>query len=109
MRWDRLRTDEAEHIVRERAQDTDNVIIGTHALQRLNERFGSASFTSEDVHWILETGTILQKPTRENAREWKVIVVKRMPGTQEAGVVTPIAMDNEALFVKTVEWMDWPA
>jgi len=107
--WDRLRTDEAERIVRERVHDTDNVIIATHALQRLTERFGSASFTAEDVYWILETGAILQQPTRENAREWKVIVVKRMPGTREAGVITLIAMDNEKHFVKTVEWMDWPA
>ena len=52
---------------------------------------------------------ILQKPSQENAREWKVIVVKRMPGVREAGVVTLIAMDNEKLFVKTVEWMDLPA
>jgi hypothetical protein len=57
----------------------------------------------------LGTGTILQQPTPENAREWKVIVVKRMPGTREAGVVTLIAMDNNELFVKTVEWMDRPA
>jgi len=109
IRWDRLRTGEAECIVRQRVQDTDNVIIGTHALRRLDERFGSASFTAEDVYWILETGTIHQKPIRENARERKVIVVKRMPGTREAGVVTLVAMDNEKLFVKTVEWMDWPA
>jgi hypothetical protein len=74
----------------------------------LGECFRSASFTTEDVYWILETGTIMQTPTRENAREWKVIVVKRMPGTREAGAVTLIAMDNEKLFVKTVEWMDWP-
>lgn len=108
-RWSRLRSDEAERIVRERVQDTDNVIIGSHALQRLEERFAHASFTTEDVYWILETGAILEQPVQENAREWKVIVVKRMPGTRQAGVVTLISMNDRNLFVKTVEWMDWPA
>jgi hypothetical protein len=42
-----------------------------------------------------------------NSREWKVVVVKRMPGTREAGVVTLIAKDDNTLFVKTVQWMDW--
>jgi hypothetical protein len=91
IRWDNLRTDEAERVIRERVRDTDNVIIGNHALERVNERFGGLSFTTEDIYWILETGSIPDRPTRENAREWKVIVVKRMPGTREAGVVTLIA------------------
>ncbi len=107
IRWDNLRTDEAERVIRERVQDTRNVIVGTHALQQVNERFGGLSFTTEDIYWILETGAVSEPPTRENAREWKVIVVKRMPGTREAGVVTLIATDKDTLFVKTVEWMDW--
>jgi hypothetical protein len=60
-----------------------------------------------DVYWILETGTVQARPTKENSGEWKVIVVKRMPGTREAGVVTLIAQDDDTLFVKTVQWMDW--
>lgn len=107
IRWGNLRTDEAERVIRERVRDTDNVVIGNHALERVNERFGGLSFTTEDIYWILETGSIPDRPTRENAREWKVIVVKRMPGTREAGVVTLIATDSDRLFVKTAEWMDW--
>jgi len=60
-----------------------------------------------EVYWILETGTVQGNPVKENSREWKVTVVKRMPGTREAGVVTLIAQDDDTLFVKTVEWMDW--
>jgi hypothetical protein len=107
IRWSDLRTDEAERVIRARVKNTGNVVIGTHALQRVNERFSSLAFTTEDIYWILETGSIPERPTRENAREWKVIVVKRMPGTREAGVVTLIATDSDRLFVKTVEWMDW--
>jgi hypothetical protein len=108
IRWDNLRADEAERLVRERVRDTDNVIISRHALKRIRERFEGPDFTSDDVYWILETGTIRDRPVRETATEWKVIVRKRMPGTRDAGAVTLIAQDNGTLFIKTVEWMDLP-
>jgi hypothetical protein len=104
IRWSDLRTDEAERLVRERVKVTGNVIISEHAFDQLDLRFGS--ILQEDVYWILEKGIIERKPIKENPTGWKVIVVKRMPGTREAGVVTLIATDNDTLFVKTVEWMD---
>jgi hypothetical protein len=108
IRWSNLRADEAERVIRERvAENTDNVIISDHAFERAQERFDSFTFTSVEVYWILETGTVQGKPEKENSREWKVVVVKRMPGTREAGVVTLMAQDDKTLFVKTVEWMDW--
>jgi hypothetical protein len=58
IRWDNLRSDEAERLIRQRVRDTDNVIISRHALKRVRERFEQEWFTSEDVYWILETGTI---------------------------------------------------
>jgi hypothetical protein len=107
VRWHDLRTDEAERVIRERVRDTDNVIISEHALLRVNQRFSDTTFTNEDVYWLLESGNVSRRPTKENATEWKVIVVKRMPGTREVGVVTLIATNSNRLFVKTVEWMDW--
>jgi hypothetical protein len=107
VRWGNLRSDEAERVIRQRVKDTENVIISVHALDRVRERFSGDTLNTEDVYWILETGSVTDKPVRENEREWKVIVVKRMPGTREAGVVTLIATDSTRLFVKTVEWMDW--
>ena len=53
IRGGNLRTDEAERVIRERVRDTDNVVIGNHALERVNERFGGLSFTTEDIYWIL--------------------------------------------------------
>ncbi len=105
--WNKLRADEAERPIRERVQDTDNVIISRHALKRIRQRFEGPDFTSDDLYWILETGSVLPDPVRESATEWKVIVTKRMPGTRNAGAVTLIASDNNTLFIKTVEWMDW--
>jgi hypothetical protein len=101
-----LRADEAERLVRERAAVSENVIVSVHAYDRIEER-GGATLTNIDVFYILETGMVEGSPVRENDDEWKVVVVKRMPGTREAGVVTLIAQSDDTLFVKTVEWMDW--
>ena len=100
--WQRLRSDEAERVVRERAAKTDNIFFAVHAFERIEER----SIVQEDVYWILETGSVDGEPVLEDG-EWKVIMVRRMPGKREAGVVTLFVQENEELFVKTVEWMDW--
>ena len=100
--WRKLRSDEAQRIVKERAQKTENVFFGNHAFERIEER----SIVQEDVYWILETGSVEGDPVFEDG-EWKVIMVRRMPGKREAGVVTLFVQENEELFVKTVEWMDW--
>ena len=93
VRWDNLRCDEAERIIRR------------HALKRSRQRFGRIDFITEDLFAILETGGIPSTPIREDDQAWKVIVIKRMPGTREAGVLTLMATDDDTLFVKTVEWM----
>jgi hypothetical protein len=102
IRWAKLRADEAQGVIRERCKDTANVFIGEHAFDRVEER----TITTEDVYRILETGHVDGDPIKEG-EEWKVIVVKRMPGTRKAGVVTLFAERDGALFVKTVQWMDW--
>lgn len=100
--WQKLRSDEAERIVKERAQKTESIFIGEHAFDRIEDR----SILQEDVYWILRDGFVEREPTLHNG-EWKVIMVRRMPGMREAGVVTLFVQENEELFVKTVEWMDW--
>ena len=79
-----------------------SIIFGEHAFERVDER----SITQLDAYNILRTGFIEDGPQRNIEGEWEVIVVKRMPGSREAGVVTIIFRDREYLFVKTVEWMD---
>lgn len=100
--WNRLRTDEAERLVRERAADTKNVVFSAHAFERIKDR----SITRKDAQRILLSGYVDGDPDRTENDEWKVVVVKRMAGTREAGVVTIILNDDQRLFVKTVEWMD---
>jgi hypothetical protein len=102
IRWDSLRADEAERVIRDRVSDTDNVIFGLHAFDRIDQR----SITRQDVYWILETGHVEGQPERVGT-EWKVTVVRRMPGSREAGVVTAFAREDKTIFVVTVEWMDW--
>lgn len=100
--WNRLRTDEAERLVRERAADTKNVVFSAHAFERIKDR----SITRKDAQRILLSGYVDGDPGKTENDEWKVVVVKRMAGTREAGVVTIILNDDQRLFVKTVEWMD---
>jgi len=101
--WNRLRTDEAERLIRERAATTGNVIFGVHAYDRIEER----SIIQSDVYRILRTGFVESTLARNEDGNWEAVVTKRMAGGREAGVVTIIFGESEYLFVKTVEWMDF--
>jgi len=78
------------------------VIIGEHAFDRISER----EILQGDVYWILKTGHVDGSPVLNQYGDWEVIVVRRMPGGREAGVVTIVFIEGHKLFVKTVEWMD---
>ena len=97
----RLRTDEAERIIRERARKTENVFFADHAWVRVADR----SITSEDAFEILLNGHVDGQPVMTENGEWKCTVTRRMAGTRSAGAVTVILRGAE-LFVKTVMWMD---
>jgi len=102
--WAKLRTDEAERVIRERAASTANVLIGDHAYDRIGQR----SITQVDVYRILRSGYVVEQPVRSDHGDgWKAVVVKKMPGEREAGAVT-IVFDppSDRIFVVTVEWMD---
>ena len=101
--WAKLRADEAERIIRGRAEDSRNVFFSDHAFDRIEDR----SITRPDAYRILRTGYVEGPIQRNLEGEWEITVVKRMPGCREAGVVTIVYRENDQLFVKTVEWMDW--
>lgn len=105
--WARLRAGDAERIVRGRASKSENVFIGAHAFERIEGR----SILTPDVYRILQSGTIEGEPEKvigdDGVVEWKVIMVRRMAGTRDAGAVTLFVRDGEELFVKTVMWMDY--
>lgn len=102
--WEKLRTDEAERVVRERAREgkTGNVILSDHTWDRVSER----EITRKDIFRILREGHCLEDPIKNEKGNWQVIIVKRIAGSREAGVVTVILDDEEGLVVRTVEWMD---
>lgn len=103
IRWESLRADEAERVIRKRAADTSNVIFGDHAFDRIEDR----SITTVDALRILRKGFVQAASLQKNIDgEWEAIVEKRMPGGREAAVVTIVFRETDKLFVKTVMWLD---
>jgi hypothetical protein len=104
VRWSALRADEAERVVRKRAELSGFVGFSLHAFDRVEER----TIIQADAMTILRQGHIEGAPElAANGVDWKVVVVRRMPGGREAGAVTVIYQPpSEELFVVTVEWMD---
>lgn len=92
----------AEQIVRERAKDSANVILGAHARERMVER----EITDIEVIRVLRQGTIMEQPEKMEHGEWKCKVVMKIRGERDAGVVTIILLSDK-LFIKTVGWEDW--
>ena len=64
--------DEAERVIRERAEVTARIIISEHAFDRIAER----SITQQDVYNILRTGIIEGSPQRNLEGEWEVVGCK---------------------------------
>jgi len=74
----------------------------THASSRMDWR----DITDRMMFEVLRTGYIKGdiEPGRRPG-EWKAKMAKQMKGRREVGVVT-IVIDNDRLFIKTVEWED---
>lgn len=98
--WDKLRSDEAEKVIRRRAETTGSIIYTDHFWER-EER----DIVREDVADILRTG-FCDEPKRNEFGNWQVIVSKRLHGHREAAAVTVILEDEEKLLIRTVEWLD---
>lgn len=91
----------ARALIAEAAKDTVRVILGNHALLRMEQR----GISDTEVYRILRFGDVLEQPTRTRQKEWKCKVVMKIKGNRTAGAVTIILHDG-LLFVKTVEWED---
>jgi Domain of unknown function (DUF4258) len=96
-----LRPARAQEIVREIAADTNRVILGDHAKQRMEER----GISDIEVYRILQRGFVLEAPERTEFKEWKCKVVMQLKGNRDAGVIV-IILTAGRLFAKTVEWED---
>lgn len=100
--WSKLRTDEAETIIRERSQNSVQVVFTDHTWERVPER----EIPRVTVFEILRTGSCFDQPERNEKGNWQVILSKRVAGHREAGAVTIILEDEDLLVIRTVEWID---
>lgn len=104
IRWDNLRADEAERIVREwSTHKTESVQWSRHVrFERSQER----GITIQDALSILRTGYVMEAPKKNNIGDWEVIMEKRLSAGRDACAVTIVVRENETLVVKTVMWKD---
>lgn len=102
IRWQKLRPDEAERIIKERASATENIIFTTHAYDRVDER----SIIQADVYRILREGYVDEIPEKDRHGGWTTTIKKRIRGGREAAVVTVIFKESDNLIVITVMWVD---
>jgi hypothetical protein len=84
------------------AQDSSNVILTTHAKERMEER----GIVRADLDRILRAGSVMERPLRNERGDWQCKIVLRLVGARDAGAVTVIA-DQDKLIIRTVEWEDW--
>ena len=77
----RLTQSLAQKKIREAATNSDNVIFGDHALERMDERGIYDFFVLE----ILRTGVIDGNPEITTEQEWKCKMIKKIRGAREAG------------------------
>jgi hypothetical protein len=106
-RWELLRSDEAERIIREWSKDTGRVIITSHAFERVEERSELELVDTPTIYRILQTGQVFGEPTKNERGHWQAIMAARMPGGREACAVTVIVRDDQTLIVRTVMWKDF--
>jgi alpha-galactosidase len=89
-------------MIRFMATETDRVIIGDHAQERMQER----GILTDDLFEVLRLGELKGRITPGGYDdEWKCKVVGKPRGSRQIGAVTIIKM-KEYLFIKTVEWED---
>lgn len=91
----------AQARIREISKISENVILGTHARERMHER----EIFDVDVFRVLRQGYIDDAPELTERNEWNCKVTLKIRGGRTAGVVT-IILHSGKLFVKTVEWED---
>ena len=100
--WKNLRQDEAEKLIRQRAADTNNIVITDHAYDRVSSR----EIIVPDVIRILREGYVDSSPEKDRFGGWQIIVKKRIRGCREAAIVTAVMRENDNIIVVTVMWVD---
>jgi len=104
IRWDNMRADEAQRVIRERARGpTANIKFTFHALE---ERGKERAITTQDALEILRMGFVSDPPLKNQHGEWEVKMEKRLTTGRDACAVTIVIRDDETLIIKTLMWKD---
>ena len=102
--WANLRTDEAERVIRERANPAGSgkLIYTDHTWERVSER----EINRTDIEHMLLEGRCLEQPHLNERNNWQVLFGKKLSGNRLAGAVTIILEKEPVLIIRTVEWID---
>ncbi len=88
-------------MIRQKAVESDNVIVTDHAQDRMVER----GITLDDMLTILRKGCVYIAPHKNERDEWQAEMERRMPGGRDAVAVT-VVPQGPRLVVRTVMWRD---
>lgn len=101
--WARLNAKQAELIIRERAKDSQNIKMKTHAGDREDER----AIPMPDILKILRTGYVTELPEAgKKSGEWKIKIEKRLRGEREAAAICLLIKEDSFVWVVTVMHVD---
>lgn len=95
----RLTPSVAQSRIRKIAENSENVILGNHARDRMIER----EILDVEVFRVIRNGDVKGQPELTDFKEWKCKVVLKIRGGRTAGVII-VLLHSGKLFVKTVEW-----
>ena len=101
--WEKYGSSEAEYEIRLRVETTNNVILGLHAGERIEER----GIDRATLFNVLRHGHVDPDSMKLNERgDWECRVTQRVKGHREACAVTIIVRADKTLFIKTAMWID---
>ena len=102
IRWENLRADEAERVIRERAGN-DAIIYSYHAK---HERSEERSVPRRDIKRMLLEGYADEPQKNSETGDWIVKLRRPKRRQREFGVVVAIPKEQPNVIVVTVEWED---
>ena len=102
IRWSKLRSDEAERVIRERA-GKDAIIYSHHGG---TERSEGRSIPRADIKRMLLEGYADEPKKDPDTGDWKVKLRRPKKRQREFGVIVAIPEEQPNVIVVTVEWED---
>lgn len=90
---------EATNKIREIAMKSENVMVTTHTIERMEER----DFSMRDLLELLRNGYVDEQPQYNAEKQEYKYKIARVVDTRTAAAITVI-IDNKRLLVVTIMW-----